>query len=87
VQPTQRLSLVPRCGTREHTGLTCGRAYGALSIAGRGSMGATKVEPRFLSITVSVRGRGSGSAHDKPLESNSPSEPVFEGRGQENLRG
>jgi hypothetical protein len=24
---TQRLSLVPRCGTREHTGLTCGRAY------------------------------------------------------------
>ena len=26
---TQRLSLVPRCETREHTGLTSGRAYGA----------------------------------------------------------
>ena len=26
---TQILSLVPRCGTREHTGLTSGRAYGA----------------------------------------------------------
>jgi hypothetical protein len=39
---TQRLSLVPRCGTREHTGLTCGRASGALSIADRRSIGAIK---------------------------------------------
>jgi hypothetical protein len=49
VQPTQRLSLVPRCGTREHTGLTCGRAYGALSIADRKSIGANKKwGPGFL---------------------------------------
>jgi hypothetical protein len=54
VQLTQRLSLVPRCGTREHTGLTCGRAYGALSIADRRSIGATKSLTAFLFNAVSA---------------------------------
>ena len=47
-QLTQRLSLVPRCGTREHAGLTSGRAYGALSIADRRSIGATECWTVFL---------------------------------------